>query len=212
VTVGGRDLLVHNAPKACDRFTAETAKIKTDVDDAIRKGRLDDADGLVDRAQANADAAREAARKNPTQANKDAANRAQREADAIKTKVVDAKIDQALRAGDEDKLVEATTAKSIRNVVRDFGRKYGNNGSLGEIDIETNKAIIEISNGRKASKTNQIAKLINDRQMNPNGKPVIVLATQWSGKQVALAKQTGAIVVRTESELKQALRQLGEPV
>ncbi|GAA4072424.1 hypothetical protein GCM10022214_30640 [Actinomadura miaoliensis] len=214
VTVGGLDLLVHNDPAkgVCDLLAKQRAKIKNDIDTAIKQGRLDDADGLIDQAQANADAAREAARRNPTQANRDAANQAQREVDLLKKKVVDSKIDKAMRSADEDKRLEATTAKSIRNIVRDFGRKYGKNGDLGEIDIETNRAIIEISNGRKASKTNQITKLINNRQMNPNGKPVVVLATQWSGKQIAQARQLGAIVVRTEYELKEALRKLGEPV
>uniref|UniRef100_UPI00056272E2 polymorphic toxin-type HINT domain-containing protein n=1 Tax=Spirillospora albida TaxID=58123 RepID=UPI00056272E2 len=214
VTVGGRHLLVHNDPDkgVCDRLAGERAKISRDVDNALKNRRFDDADGLVDQAQRNADEARDLARRNPTQANKDAANRAQREVDALRKKVVDSKIDDAMRSGNPDTRLEATTANSIRNVVRDFGRKYGRKGDLGEIDIETNKAIIEISNGRNFTKADQLAKLMNDRRMNPNGKPVILFAAQLSGKQIAMARQTGAIVVRTEYELKEALRKLGEPV
>lgn len=117
-----------------------------------------------------------------------------------------------MRSAKEGSRLEATTAKSLRNIVRDFNRKYGPNGSLGEIDIETNKAIIEVAGGRKYTKEGQLEGLINNRIKNPTGKPVILLATQLSGKQVALARQTGAIVVRTEYELKQVLRGLGEPV
>lgn len=214
VTVGGLDLLVHNDPdkRLCDLLARQRAQIKNDIDNAIKQGRFEDADRLIDRAQANADRAREVARRNPNKANRDAANQAQREVDLLRKRVVDSKIDDAMRSGEEGKRLEATAAKSIRNVVRDFNRKYGNNGSLGEIDIETNKAIIEVASGRKMDKEEQVRRLLDNRQMNPQAKPVIVLATQWSGKQRAIIEQLGAIVVRNEYELKQALRRLGEPV
>jgi hypothetical protein len=216
VSAGGHDLLVHNqggpTTGACDLLARQRAKISQDIDSALRRGRHEDADNLIDQAQANADAARRAANQNPTPANRNAANAAQREVDLLRKKVVDTKIDTAMRSANEGSRLEATTAKSLRNIVRDFNRKYGPNGSLGEIDIETNKAIIEVAGGRKYTKEGQLEGLINNRTKNPTGKPVILLATRLSGKQVALARQTGAIVVRTEYELKQVLRGLGEPV
>ncbi|GLZ14166.1 hypothetical protein Acsp04_44010 [Actinomadura sp. NBRC 104425] len=214
VTVGGLDLLVHNDPgkRACDLLAKERAKIANDIDDALENGRFEDADLLIDQAQANVNEVWEVARRNPTKANRDAATQAQREVDLLKKKVVDAKIDEAMQSGNWRKRTEATTAKSIRNIVRDFNRKFGPNGRDGEIDIETNRAIVEVATGKNMDKEGQVKGLLSDRQKNPQAKPVIVLATQWSGKQRAMIERLGATVVRNEYELKQALRRLGEPV
>ncbi|MEZ4786701.1 MAG: RHS repeat-associated core domain-containing protein [Flavobacterium haoranii] len=60
-------------------------------------------------------------------------------------------------------------------------QKFGPNGSIGEIDFETDNAIIEstISNG---GKKDQVNKLVNNKLMNPTGKPVIVHGPNYTNK------------------------------
>lgn len=88
--------------------------------------------------------------------------------DALRAKAVDAKIDNKMRSPNADDKLEATTARSIRGIVRDVDRKYGPNGSHGQIDIETNKFVIEVSNGRNAGKVSQVKGNLG----NPKGQPV----------------------------------------
>ncbi|WP_285701210.1 hypothetical protein [Actinomadura sp. NBRC 104412] len=192
----------------------ERAQLKKDIEAASKAGRFDDADRLVQRLQANADAAREAARKNPTQANKDAANQAQREVDAIRNKLVDDKIDHKARSSSPDDRLEAKTAKAIRGIVRDFDRGIDNpaGGRLGQIDIETNKAIIEVSNGTNANKATQVKSRLSDPRINPSGKSIVVYAPKWTYAQVKEYASQGITVVRNEGELKRYLRGLGENI
>lgn len=198
---------------------AERAQLGTDINDAVKSGRFDDADGLIDRADANAAAARDAARKDPSQANKNAANEAERFAEQQRQKVIDAKIRDSRRTTGKspekikgDKL-EADIADAVRPALRNYNRKYGPNGSLGEVDAETGKAIIESASGARMSKTDQLGRLANNRTINPTGKPVIVVAPNWSSAQIQAALAAGATrVVKNTAELKQALRDLGENI
>jgi hypothetical protein len=199
------------ARERADRVV-ERAQLKKDIDDALAKGRFEDADNLIDKAQANADAARAAAEKNPTAANKDAANRAQKDVDALRAKAVDAKIDNKMKSPRADDKLEATTARSIRGIVRDVDRKYGPNGSHGQIDIETNKFVIEVSNGQNAGKVSQVKGNLGNPKVNPSGKPIIVFAPKWSLRQVKVYADQGIKVVRTEHELKKYLREHGENI
>jgi hypothetical protein len=197
------------ARERADR-AVERAQLKKDIDDAIGKGRFEDADNLIDKAQANADAARAAAEKNPTKANKDAANQAQKDVDALRNKAVDAKIDNKMKSPKADDKLEATTAKSIRGIVRNVDRKYGKNGADGQVDIETNKFVVEVSNGQNAGKVTQVKQNLGNPKVNPSGKPIIVYAPKWSLRQVKVYADQGITVVRTEYELKKYLREHGE--
>jgi hypothetical protein len=203
-----------DAAAARDRAVraAERAQLEKDVNAAVKAGRFEDADNLLDKADANAAAARDAARKDPSPGNKDAANEAERFAERQRQKVIDSKLNVARRSVKASERQEAEVADAVRPALRNFQRKYGPNGKLGEVDVETNKAIVEVAGGVKMHKTNQIAKYINDRTINPSGKPVIVFAPQMTANAVREAEKAGAIVVRNTAELKQKLRDLGENI
>src|SRR5579863_7885083 len=76
----------------------------------------------------------------------------------------------------------------------------GPEGTVGEIDAETQGAILEAKSGDSWSSKNteQIQKLLNNPQLNPSGKPVIIYAPNFSDANVARAEAAGAIVARNE--------------
>ena len=209
---GGACQSASEAAAARDRAlrAAERANLDKDINAAVKAGRFEDADNLIDKADANAAAARDAARKDPSNANKDAANEAEKFAERQRQKVISSKLDVARKSVKASERQEAEVADAVRPVVRNFQRKYGPNGKLGEVDVETSKAIVEVAGGTKMHKTNQIAKYINNKTINPSGKPVIVFAPNMPANAARAAQEAGAIVVRNTAELKQKLRDLGE--
>lgn len=107
--------------------------------------------------------------------------------------------------------LEASTAQAIRPLVRDFDRKYGRKGTIGQVDIETNKFVIEVTGGTWADKMEQIERL-KQPNINKSGKPVIVFAPGWNGKQVRGFAKQGVPVFRDLDELKKYLREHGEKI
>ncbi|MEU4827525.1 hypothetical protein AB0H37_37165 [Actinomadura sp. NPDC023710] len=202
------------AEAARQQRVAERAQKIKDIDDALANKRYEDADKFSDDLEKMAKDAEERAAKDPTPENKKEAQDARAAAEKARNKIVDQKIADNLTSPDDNVRVPARTARDLRSIVRNFEKKYGPNGNQGEIDIETNKAIVEVANGRQAKgKVSQATRNKNNPVTNPQSKPIIVYAPNMKyGAVKNLRLQTGVTVVQTMDELKKALRALGEPV
>jgi hypothetical protein len=88
-----------------------------------------------------------------------------------------------------------------------FNRKVGPEGAIGEVDVETSKAIIEVTT-RRSGKSRQVTKLLADSAMNPAGKPVILFAPNYGPHATRNMAELGVVVVRTIEELLGVLGQL----
>ena len=117
------------------------------------------------------------------------------------------RVEQALQSSDLDRVLEGKVAKAVGNDLVDFNRKVGPSGATGEVDVETSKAIIEVTT-RHTGKSKQVKKLLSNRDMNPLGKPVILFAPNYGHTATRTITATGAIVVRTEQELLAVLSKL----
>jgi hypothetical protein len=114
------------------------------------------------------------------------------------------RIEQALQSSDPDKVLEGEVAKAVGNDLVDFNRKVGPNGATGEVDVETRKAVIEVTT-RRMGKSKQIKKLLSNSALNPLGKPVILFAPHYGRAAIRTITDAGAIVVRTMQELLEVL-------
>jgi hypothetical protein len=92
----------------------------------------------------------------------------------------------------------------------DYNKKLGPNASIGEIDIETPHAIVEVT-VQKAGKLTQVKALINDPQISPTEKPVILYAPNYLRTAGKAVSDAGASVVRTPQALINLLRTKGAP-
>lgn len=120
------------------------------------------------------------------------------------------RVDDALRSTDEDVKLEGRVAREAgEHRVVGFQEKVGPHGSTGEKDVETDKAIIEVTNARKG-KLSQLEKLRDNRDLNPDGKPVILYAPNYNGPATRGLQEKGFVVVRNREELERALQELGE--
>ena len=117
------------------------------------------------------------------------------------------RIEQALRSHDPDTVLEGRVAKAVEADLVDFNRKVGPEGAIGEVDVETSKAIIEITT-RRSGKSRQIRKLLADPTMNPVGKPVILFAPNYGPRATRNISDLGVVVVCTVEELLGVLLQL----
>lgn len=78
---------------------------------------------------------------------------------------------------------------------------------IGEIDVETGGAIIEVTT-MKAGKADQISRMSNDPGLNPLGKPVILYAPRYSRNAERDVVKEGGCVVRDKQELVELLEKL----
>jgi len=120
-------------------------------------------------------------------------------------------IQDAANSPGPDRRLEGQTAQELRNArinVNSFQKQIGINGSVGEIDIETDVTIIEVTNA-SARKGQQIDKLINDPQMNPSGKAVILYAPNYGQAAGQSVIGLGAHIARSPAELVNLVRRLG---
>ena len=117
------------------------------------------------------------------------------------------RIEQALRSNDPDTVLEGRVAKAVEADLVDFNRKVGPEGTIGEVDVETSKAIIEVTT-RRSGKSRQIKKLLANPAMNPAGKPVILFAPNYGPHAARNISDLGVVVVRTIEELLGVLLQL----
>jgi hypothetical protein len=110
------------------------------------------------------------------------------------------RVEQALRSNDPDTVLEGRVAKAVEADLVAFNRKVGPEGAIGAVDVETSKAIIEVTT-RRSGKSRQIRKLLADPAMNPAGKPVIVFAPNYGPHTTRNIAELGVVVVRTIEEL-----------
>jgi len=126
-------------------------------------------------------------------------------------KQISAAIQKALASPDPAMQLEAKTALQLQNAglkVVSFRRPVGRNASIGEVDIETEKAIIEVTAAR-SRKLGQIQILMNNPSVNPAGKSVILYAPNYQGTAAKAVIAAGASVARTQAELVGMLKTLG---
>lgn len=109
----------------------------------------------------------------------------------------------ALKSAEAATRLEGEAAAALGETVTGFQKVVTQGGKVvGEIDVETTKAIVEVTNGASPRKLQQITKLIGNKTLNPNGKPVVVYGPNL-GRQAAQAlEKAGAKVVRTLDQLK----------
>jgi len=117
------------------------------------------------------------------------------------------RVEEALRSNDPDTVLEGRVAQAVAADLVDFNRKVGPEGAIGEVDVETSKAMIEVTT-RRSGKSRQIRKLLADPAMNPAGKPVILFAPHYGPHATRNIAELGVVVVRTIEELLGVLVQL----
>ena len=117
------------------------------------------------------------------------------------------RIAQALQSSEPDRVLEGEVARAVAGDLVDFNRKVGPNGATGEVDVETSRAIIEVTT-RRTGKLKQVQKLLSHPDMNPSGKPVILFAPNYGRSATEDIINAGAIVVRTQEELLSVLATL----
>ncbi|WP_329235937.1 hypothetical protein OG417_30700 [Actinoallomurus sp. NBC_01490] len=174
------------------------------------------------------------ARQDTTSRGQQAANRLQGVIDQQARRVVDAKIDYALRQSTATKQQgerywEAVIAGAIRPQVIGFNQKFrespldrqrraqqGDTANRdAEIDVETATAIVEVTVGEGSGKATQILGtpsrlgLRNNPLANPAGKPVILVAPKGLKSQLAdRLRLAGVKIVNNQTELRDALAAL----
>jgi len=117
----------------------------------------------------------------------------------------------ALNSINPQKVLEGKVANTIIQAGFDlvgFNKAVGLNGEIGEIDVETSNAIIEVTT-QTARKLKQIQKLISNPDMNPLKKPVILYAPNYKITPAQDIIATGSYIVRTQDELLELLFILG---
>jgi hypothetical protein len=114
------------------------------------------------------------------------------------------RVEQALQSNDPDTVLEGRVAKAVAADLVDFNRKVG---PEGEVDVETSKAIIEVTT-RRSGKSRQMKKLLANPAMNPAGKPIILFAPNYGPYATRNIAELGVVVVRTIEELLGVLLQL----
>ena len=120
-------------------------------------------------------------------------------------------IADALNSGNSQKVLEGTVANTIIQVgcnLVSFNKAVGIKGEIGEIDVETDQAIIEVTI-QTSRKLKQIQKLISNVDLNPLGKPVILYAPNYKLTPAQDIINAGAYVVRNQDELLELLSTLG---
>ena len=110
------------------------------------------------------------------------------------------RVAQALQSNDPDTALEGMVAQAVAADLVDFNKKVGPEGAIGEVDVETGKAIIEVTT-RRSGKSRQIRKLLADPVMNPAGKAVILFAPNYGLHATRNIAELGVVVVRTIEEL-----------
>jgi RHS repeat-associated protein len=110
------------------------------------------------------------------------------------------KVMAAVRSSDAAVRLEGRAAVALSDTLVGFQKSVKG----GEIDVETTKAIVEVTGGRSPGKLEQILKYINNREINPDGKAVVVYAPNLSPHAARTLEKAGATVVRTLDELRDA--------
>ena len=117
-----------------------------------------------------------------------------------------------------DKVLEGQAAFALRNQLVAFDRiipnsalpgRAGQRGTFAQVDLETPDALIEVTNATTTSKATQIRTRLTNSAVNPEGKPVVVLAPGYGRSMTKGAMDAGAsAVVKTVPDLVEYLRSL----
>jgi hypothetical protein len=126
---------------------------------------------------------------------------------------IDAAIRTARESGNPGTQLEGQAAQHIKDAgieVTGFNKGFGPNASIGEIDIETPHAIVEVTAAARGKLT-QIRELMGNPQLNPTGKPIILYAPNYLRTAGKAVSDAGGSVARTPEELINLLRSKETP-
>ncbi|MHC5218089.1 pre-toxin TG domain-containing protein, partial [Enterococcus sp. LJL128] len=115
------------------------------------------------------------------------------------------KIDKALRSNDPALKLEGEVADALRENVIGFRKNIDSpNGRIGEIDVETEKFIIDAFDGKRSKEPSTFMKYFDDRAqfINPENKEVILYAPNISQTKIKGIEATGVKVVQDMDSLK----------
>lgn len=119
------------------------------------------------------------------------------------------KVRQATQSLDPDIKLEGVVARKLRGSLVNFQKEFRVNGKrIGEIDIELDKVIIEVTSGVGKRKVGQTTKLIGNEALNPSKKPVILFAPNITPGRIKAVEQAGGKVFTNINELDRFLRNL----
>lgn len=104
--------------------------------------------------------------------------------------------------------LEGKVARAVQSQLVALNKGFGPNNSLGEIDVETVNAIIEVTI-KNSGKLSQVTKLMTDPIMNPTSKPVILFAPYYNGTPTKDIVNAGGYVVKSLEELQALVQTLG---
>ena len=108
----------------------------------------------------------------------------------------------AAQSSDAATALEGQVAQRFKEKLVSFQRKVWVGGKqIGEIDVELDNVIIEVTKGEGGGKFGQAQKLLNNRSMNPSGKPVIVYGPDLKPGLVRQLRANGVKVAQTMQEL-----------
>ena len=117
------------------------------------------------------------------------------------------KVGSALRAADMPTKLEGIVGGTAGNKLVKFQEPIGPGGTIGEIDVETDKIIIEVFSGKTGKEPNQLVKYFDYRAqyMNPQGKQVFLYAPNIVEWKVPGFESMGVKVIRNINDLIQIL-------
>ena len=108
----------------------------------------------------------------------------------------------ATRSPDPTIRIEGQIARRFRRRLHAFQHEVRVAGRrVGEIDVELDDVIIEVTSGRGRKKFQQIQRLMHNRDLNPGGKRVVVFGPQLREGLIWQLEQSSAIVVHTLEDL-----------
>ena len=117
------------------------------------------------------------------------------------------KINKAIMSSNPSKQLEARVALMVGDRIIGFQKKLGPGGTIGEIDIETKRAIIEVTSGA-SDKLKQTLKFVGNPATNVEHKAFIIYAESYKPSAGKDVEKAGGYVVRSERELLKLLTTL----
>lgn len=120
----------------------------------------------------------------------------------------DTEIQRLLASPNRAEVLVGEVAQAVRNDLVALHRKVGPHASIGEVDVETSTAIIEVTMAN-SGKLSQVVRLIQHRDLNPESKPVILYAPRYLRVPERDITNVGAHVVRNIDQLLKLLQKLG---
>ncbi len=112
------------------------------------------------------------------------------------------KVNAALSSTNPGTKLEGQVAEHLGDQVTKFQEviRYPSGAAAGDIDVETEKAIIEVT-GKRAGKIGQLTKYLTNTLMNPDGKAVILYAPNYLGSAAQDVAALNIPVARNFDEL-----------